>query len=270
MAIIKKSLYYLSLFFILMIFIGPILWMIVLAFHPMAGIFTEFALFKPTLKNFTSIVHKGLFLKAFINSTIISISATILALVLSFPVSYTLARFNFKGKKDLGYWFLSGRMIPPVAVIIPFIIVFQRLKLIDTKLGLILVYLLPCMAFSVLILVPFIKSIPEAMEEAAKVDGCTRIGILFRIVLPISRHGIIVSAVFSMITCWNEFFFAFVLTRQQVRTLPVLVQSYLTFSSVKWGEMMATSIVIVLPLILFVFLIQDYLVTGLTMGAIKE
>ncbi len=267
---INNILYWLGVVTILLVFLGPIIWMIVLAFHPQAGIFTQFALFKPTLQNFTSLVHKSNFLKSFINSALIGAITSLLAVTLSFPVSYVLVRYSFKQRADLGFWFLSGRMIPPIAIIIPFMIIYQRLNLLDKQVGLILVYLIPTMAFSVLILMPFIRSVPEELEQAALVDGCSRLGVLFKIVLPLSRHGLIVAMVFSLITSWNEFFFAFVLTRHNVRTLPVLIQSFLTFSNVRWGEMMATSTIVVLPLLLFVFLVQDYLITGLTLGAIEK
>ncbi len=267
---ISIAIYYILVFLIIVIFIGPILWMIVLSFHPEAGIFTALEAFKPTLTNYLEVFKRILFLKSFLNSVLISLATSIVAVILSLPASYVLARFTFRRRADLGLWFLSGRIIPPIAVIIPFLILFSRIKIIDTQIALILVYLIPTIAFSILIILPFIRNIPESIEEAAMVDGCTRLSVVFRIIVPLSRHGIIVAFIFSLITCWNEFFFAFVLTRQNVRTLPVLIQSFLTYSNVKWGEMMATSTIIVIPLIIFIFLIQDYLVTGLTLGAVDK
>lgn len=267
---VNGVIYYIIVLLITTIFIGPILWMIVMSFHPEAGIFTAIAAFRPTLRNYIEIFKRILFLKSFLNSVFISLVASSIAVILSLPLSYILARFKFRRRADLGLWFLSGRIIPPIAVIIPFLLLFNKIKLIDNQLALILVYLIPTIAFSVLIMLPFIRNIPESIEEAAMVDGCTRFSIMMRIIIPLSRHGIIVAFIFSLITCWNEFFFAFVLTRQNVRTLPVLIQSFLTYSNVKWGEMMATSTMVVIPLVIFVFLIQDYLVTGLTLGAVDK
>jgi len=274
MRLIKKRVniaaYYIIVFLITIIFIGPIIWMIVMSFHPEAGIFTTLAAFKPTLRNYIEVFKRILFLKSFLNSVLISLATSLVAVILSLPLSYILARFTFRCRADLGFWFLSGRIIPPIAVIIPFLILFSRIKIIDNQLALILVYLIPTIAFSVLIMLPFIRNIPESIEEAAMVDGCTGFSLILHIIVPLSRHGIIVAFIFSLITCWNEFFFAFVLTRQNVRTLPVLIQSFLTYSNVRWGEMMATSTIVVIPLIIFVFLIQDYLVTGLTLGAVEK
>lgn len=266
----SKFFYYFALIIITLIFLGPLFWMFILAIHPAAGIFTKFELFKPTLENFIIVLKEEIFIKSLIGSITLSLSTTLITIILCFPVSYILARFKIRREKDIGFLFLSGRMTPPIAVILPFLIVLRFLGLIDTFFGMILIYLIPSMAFSVLILVPFIRSIPVEIEEAAKVDGCSYIQTLFKIVLPLSKHGIVIASIFSFLTTWNEFFFTYILTRLNIRTLPVLIQQFLTYTNVHWGEMMATATTVVIPLIIFIFLVQDYLVTGMTMGAVER
>lgn len=221
----------------------------------------------PTLANYKYIIYTaGLgYLK---NSLIISSFNTLLVLAISIPAAYGIARFRI-GAGNLSFWILSQRMFPPIAVIIPLFILLKLLGLIDTYLALITVYCTFNIAFSVWLLIGFFEEFPKDIEEAAMVDGCSRVKAVTKVVLPLIAPGIVVTAIFCFIFSWNEFMFALILTREAAKTVTVQLSAFQSPTKIMWGEMSALVIIAVVPILILALSVQKYLVRGLTLGAVK-
>lgn len=272
--------YFFIIFFIIMFFI-PVYWMVssslklpkdILAIPP--KIF-----FKPTLSNYKSVLTGKTetgktptvkdFPKYLLNSVIVSFTSTFIAIILSLPAAYTLARYKFRGKGVMGWYILITRMLPQFGILIPFYTMFSKLKLIDTYFALILINLTFTLPFAVWMMKGFIQEIPSELEEAAQVDGCTRTQAIFKIILPLAIQGITATAVFSIILCWNEFLFALILTGTKAKTATVIIYNFVTFREVIWGGLTAAGTLITLPILIFFLFVQKNFIRGLTMGAIK-
>jgi multiple sugar transport system permease protein len=208
------------------------------------------------------------FARALTNSIIISVSATALALIFGVPAAYALARYRFRGKRDLAIFFLSTRFAPPMAVLIPYFILFSKLHLLDTHLALIIMYTTINLSLVVWMMMGFIRELPPELEEAGQVDGCTRVGALVRITLPLVMPGLVATTVFAVMTSWNEFLFAVMLTSVTARTAPVAALGYIRYMFVAWGPLTAAGTLIALPMLVFVLIFQQRLVRGLTLGAL--
>jgi multiple sugar transport system permease protein len=226
-------------------------------------------LFKPTLSNYAEIFQDQKVVDAVVNSLIVASCTTLLSIVLGTPAAYALARFEFKGKADLWFWFISNRMISPIVLALPVYLLAQSLHLLDTHLVLVLIYLTFCLPISVWICTDQFRSIPPELAEAARIEGADQFTIFRRIYLPLGLPGIAVSAIFSFIFSWNELLYALVLTRRSVQTAPVVATSYMTGYELPWGKIMATGTVIVLPVTIFALVVSRHMVRGLTMGATK-
>jgi multiple sugar transport system permease protein len=192
-----------------------------------------------------------------------------LSLLLGTPAAYALARFEFRGKEDLWFWFISNRMVSPVVLAVPFFLIATKLDLVDTHIVLILLYLTFSLPIVVWICTDQFRSIPVELDEAARLDGASPWRIFWRINLPLAMPGIVVSAIFAFIFSWNDLLYALVLTRTDAITSPVAATSYMSGYELPWGEIMATGTLIVLPMVVFALAVSGRLVQGLTMGAVK-
>ena len=204
-----------------------------------------------------------------INSLIVAVSTTALALMLGTPAAYALARYDFRLKNDLWFWFITHRMLSPICVALPFFLIARNLNLIDTHLVLILLYLTFNLPIVIWICSDQFRAIPRELDEAAMLDGLGRFQIFLRIALPLAAPGMVVSAILSFIFSWNELLFALIMTRSGTRTAPVAATTFMSGYELPWGEIMATGTLIVLPVILFSVAVSRQLVRGLTMGAVK-
>jgi len=222
-----------------------------------------------TLDNYRSIINDGVMLKYFQNSIIISVTTTIISLVLGFFAAYGFARYNWKKREDRAFWILSQRFLPAMAVIIPYFLMASALKLLDTKLLLIICYTTFNIPFTIWMMRGFIEDLPVELEEAAYVDGCTRMKAVGKIIFPLVLPGLAATAIFCAINSWNEFVFANFLTSIHAKTVPTSVMMYLSVSGVKWGEMAATGFLSVLPVLIFAISVQKHMIRGLTFGAVK-
>ncbi len=218
-------------------------------------------------KNVIGGVHQD-FLRFFVNSIIVSIGSVIVALGVSIPAGYVLARFEFRGKRAFGIFLLLPRAIPPIAMLLPFFFLWTRLGLMDTLQGLVLIYVQLNLSIGVWMLREFIAEIPRELEEAALVDGCTRLQLIWRIVLPLAAPGIAATAILLLIFSWNEFLFAFSVAGAKARTAPVSVFNFVGVEEVLWGQLHAAGTMVVLPVILFALLVQRRMAAGLTAGAV--
>ena len=211
------------------------------------------------------------FIKRFANSIIATLGASILALALGSAAAYGLSRFNYRfgrwGNKDISFFFLSQLILPPVVLAMPFLILYKELALLDTRIGLILVYTLMVLPIVIWVMRDQFDTIPHEIEQAAFVDGCSIWGAFFRVVLPIALPGMVAAFILSTVLCWNEYFFASLLTGFDAQTLPVMVASQTGSQGINWWSMAALSTAAILPLVLIGIFLERYIVMGLTAGS---
>ncbi|HEY4813104.1 MAG TPA: carbohydrate ABC transporter permease [Chthoniobacterales bacterium] len=259
------------LLLIILVCVFPFYWMVATSLKNQQDILSPVPkfLFTPTMENYQRALTKFDVPLSLENSLIVAVSSTLLALLLGTPAAYAIARFEFKGKRDLWFWFITNRMLSPIVLALPFFILARNLKLLDTQLVLILIYLTFNVPIVIWICADQFRNIPKELDEAATLEGYNSFAIFWRIGLPLAAPGIAVSAIFSFIFSWNELLYALVLTRKYAQTAPVVATSFMSGYDLPWGQIMATGTMIVLPVIIFSIIVSRQLVQGLTMGAIK-
>jgi len=223
---------------------------------------------KPTLEHYAYLFFRTDGFRALKSTLTIAIFNTLIVMLLSIPTAYAIARFRVGGK-NLSLWILSQRMLPPIAVAVPIFLLFVKARLVDTHVGLIIMYCLFNIPFAVWLLIGFFQDFPLEIEEAALIDGCSRPQALMLVVFPLLAPAIAVVALFVAVFAWNEFLFAFVLTRSKVKTWMILISSFQSPQNILWGEAAAAAIIGFLPGFIFVLSLRKYLVRGLTMGGIR-
>jgi multiple sugar transport system permease protein len=206
----------------------------------------------------------------FINSMIIAVSSTLLAVAMGTLTAYGFSRFRMPGEQDWLFFILSTRMLPPVVVAIPMFLMYRAVGLVDTHVGLIILYTAFNLSFSVWLMKGFIDEVPKEYEEAALVDGYTRLEAFFKIVLPQSVTGIAATAVFCFITAWNEYAFALMMTNRRAQTAPPYIPSQLGSGVTDWTAIAAGTVLILLPVAIFTFVLRGHLLRGVTFGAIRK
>ena len=216
------------------------------------------------------IIGQSEFLKYLVNSLIISVTSTFLSIVLGVLAAYAFSRFKIRGEADLLFFILSTRMLPPVVVTIPIFLMYRALGLFDTHFGLILLYTAFNLSFAVWLLKGFIDEIPKEYEEAALVDGYTRLQAFRKIVLPQAATGIAATTVFSFIFAWNEYAFALMLTSNVARTAPPSLPSRICTGVVEWSTIAAGSLAFLIPAVILTFALRKHLLRGVTFGAIRK
>ena len=216
---------------------------------------------------------RGEFLKKFVNSVICSVGASAFAIVIGSLAAYGLSRFDYKfgpwRNKDISFFFVSQLILPPVVLALPFLVLYKGLALLDTCIGLILIYTLMVLPIVIWVMRDQFDTIPMEMEQAALVDGCTIWGAFLRIVLPIALPGMVAAFILSLVLCWNEYFFASLLTGFDAQTLPVMVASQTGSSGINWWTIAALATAAITPLLLIGIFLERYIVMGLTAGAGK-
>lgn len=224
----------------------------------------------PTLANYASVLQNKKMYQAFGNSVIITASVVTLTLVLSVLAGYGFARFKFKGSGILKVGLLFGQMIPGVVIIIPLYFLFSKLKMLNTRSSLVIADMALTIPMGVIMLSSFFESVPRELEEAAKIDGCTGLQALFRVVLPVAKPGMISVAIYTFIHAWEEFLFALNLTTSsKTRTLPIAISMFSGEFAVDWGATMSAAAVVALPVLLIFLLCNRYFVQGMADGAVK-
>ena len=247
----------------------PFLWMLRVSFLNKVDIFDPLNIHAAmTLDNYRSIIESGIG-KYFANSFIVAVLSTLISLVLGSFAAYGFARYNWKKREDRAFWVLSNKFLPAMAVVIPYFTMAAAFKLLDTQLLLVICYTTFNIPFTIWMMRGFIEDLPKELEEAAFVDGCTRMQSIRHIVFPLILPGLVATSIFCIINSWNEFVFANFLTTINAKTVPTSVMMYLSVSGVKWGEMAATGVLAVLPVMLFAISVQKHMVRGLTFGSVK-
>jgi multiple sugar transport system permease protein len=213
------------------------------------------------------------FLQRFANSIIASVGASLLAIVIGSLAAYGLSRFRYRlgpwRNDDISFFFLSQLILPPVALALPFLVLYKGLAMLDTKLGLIVVYTLMVLPIVIWIMRDQFNAIPVELEQAAQVDGASLWSAFTRIILPIALPGMVAAFILSVVLCWNEYFFAALLTSTDAKTLPVMVASQTGSQGIDWWSMAALSTAAIAPLVLIGIFLERYIVKGLIAGAIK-
>jgi multiple sugar transport system permease protein len=213
------------------------------------------------------------FLKRFLNSVYASVGSSSLAVIIGSLAAYGLSRFDYKfgiwRNKDISFFFLSQLILPPVVLAMPFLILYKELALLDTRVGLILVYTLMVLPIVIWVMRDQFDTIPTELEQAALVDGCSVWGAFLRIILPIALPGMVAAFILSIVLCWNEYFFASLLTGFNAQTLPVMVASQTGSQGINWWSMAALSTAAIAPLVLIGVFLERYIVMGLTAGSGK-
>ncbi len=225
--------------------------------------------FTPTLANYWEVLFEDKVGVALINSIIVATSTTALAVLLGCPAAYALARFEFRGKTDLWFWFITNRFVSPVVLAFPVFLISRELGLRDTHLALILMYLTFTLPIVIWICTDQFRSIPRELDEAAMLEGASQFRIFRSICLPLAMPGVAVSSILSFIFSWNELLFAYILAPKAAKTAPAMAVTFMEGYDVPYGKIMATSTLIVIPVLIFALLASKHLVRGLTMGAVK-
>lgn len=211
----------------------------------------------------------------FVNSLIVAGTATVCSVVIAVFAAYAVSRYNFRGKRLFTVTVLSTQMFPGILFLLPLFLIYVNIgnvtgiELFGSRAGLIITYLTFSLPFSIWMLIGYFDSVPRDLDEAAKVDGCGPLGALFRVIVPAAIPGIVAVAVYAFMTAWGEVLFASVMTNDTTRTLAVGLQGYSTQNDVYWNQIMAASLVVSVPVVAGFLLLQRYLVTGLTAGAVK-
>lgn len=270
----RLALAYGWLLFISLFTAFPFLWMLSSSFKSRREIFTRVPILipqQPTLANYQYVLTQTPAARYFGNSLFVAISTTVLALILTTLGAYALSRFRFRGRRELGAWLIGGQMFPGVLMLIPLFVTLTRLNLVNTYAGLIIVYCVGAIPFSTWMLKGYFDTVPVELEEAAMIDGCSRLQGIWRVFLPVAAPGVAAVALFAFTSAWQEFMFAMTMMKDMNKyTLSVGINFFVGIAgSVVWGNIMAMAVLIIVPgLIIFLFL-QRYMITGLTAGAVK-
>jgi multiple sugar transport system permease protein len=226
-------------------------------------------LFAPTLQNYVDVLFEDRVGVALLNSIVVAVCTTALAVCLGCPAAYALARFEFRGKTDLWFWFITNRFVSPVVLVFPVFMIARSLHLRDTHLALILMYLTFTLPIVIWLCTDQFRAIPKELDEAALLEGASQWRIFRSICLPLAMPGVAVSAILSFIFSWNELLFAYILAPKDAKTAPAMAITFMEGYDVPYGKIMATSTLIVIPVLIFALLASRQLVRGLTMGAVK-
>lgn len=225
--------------------------------------------FTPTLQNYVQVLFEDKVGVSLINSLIVAVCTTVLAVSLGCPAAFALARFEFRGKTDLWFWFITNRFVSPVVLAFPVFIIAREIGLRDTHLALILMYLTFTLPIVIWICTDQFRSIPYDLDEAAMLEGASQFRVFWSICLPLAMPGVAVSSILSFIFSWNELLFAYILAPRDAKTAPAMAVTFMEGYDVPYGNIMATSTLIVIPVLIFALLASKHLVRGLTMGAVK-
>lgn len=285
---------YLAAIFIVLVFVFPIFWFALTSLKPISAVFDKDGViwfdFIPTLENYrvTLLGESSIDVNqnsrsdfgtsggnsydgrgSIVSSIIVAVGSTVLCVTMGLFAAYGLSRMKFWGAQGVLNWILSQRFLPPIAIIIPMVFIFHDLGLRDTHLGLIIAHTLINIPIAVLLLKSFIDDIPIDIDHAAMIDGASRWQVFWKVIVPMSKGGLAATAVLCFIFSWTEFLLSLFLTNS-IRTIPVKITTFVTSTGSEWGYISALGTSAIVPSFIFILLVQNHLVRGLTMGAIKD
>ena len=275
-------------------FMFPLYWMLITSIKARTEVtllpptFFPYLDFRPVVDNYlavftkaselgtitTSTTSRSAEISAFpgvlLNSVIIGGTTTVLAVLLGTLAAYAFSRFRIRGENDLLFFILSTRMLPPIVVLIPIFLMFNAINLRESYLGITLLYITTGLPFVVWMMKGFFDEIPKEYEEAALIDGYSRLDAIWKIVIPEALPAMLATAVFVLITAWNEFVFVQILNPSKATTVPPFLYAIIGYGQIEWGRMAATSVVFLLPIVIFTFLVRNHLLRGVTFGAVRR
>lgn len=277
-ATVLQCVHLLTLFIAMSIICLPGLWIVLNSFRPTVEIMARPPVWIPDTLNldhyramFGAVGEGGIPVgRYFLNSLIVSLSSTLIAIVVAMAAGYAFARYRFRGKSLIFVTFMLTRAVPGVALSLPLFIVFARLGIIDTHMGLILAYVALNVPFSIWLIDGFFRQVPRELGEAAEIDGCTRWQAFWKVEFPVARAGIASAAIFAFLVSWNEYALASQLTRSVFsKTMPVGLMDFTSEFTINWGGMCALAVLMIIPALVLTFIVQKHLISGLTFGGIK-
>jgi multiple sugar transport system permease protein len=255
------------------LFLLPIAWMLLTSVKQPRDIFTTppRIFFTPTLETYATYLFGGDLPARMLNTLIVAGGSGLVSIVAGAMAGYALARVKLRGAATIGILILLSRGVPPIALAVPMFLVARAMGLLDHHITLILAYCTFLIPYVMWLMRGFFKALPEELEEAAKIDGCTRFGAFFRIIVPISLPGLLSTLIFSIILAWEELLFALVLTNRAASTIPVVISGIAgdTVNGANWGALTAVGTMTVIPVVIFALLVQKWLIQGLADGATK-
>jgi len=256
-----------------LVFLFPIYWMILTSFKDQVDIFTtppKF-FFTPTLAAYVEYMQRADIVNRLINTIIVATGAGLLSIVVGTMAGYALARIRLRGAATFGLLILLSRGVPPIALAVPMFLVARKFGLIDKHITLILAYSTFLIPYVMWLMRSFFMGLPRELEESAMIDGCSRYGAFFKIILPISLPGVLSTLIFSMILAWEELLFALVLTNRHASTIPVAIAGIAgdTVNGANWAALTAVGTITVIPVVIFALMVQKWLIKGLAEGATK-
>ena len=273
-----KVLHLVALFLAMAVICVPGLWVVLNSFRPTVDILAKPPRWIPDELNldhyramFGAVGEGGVPVgQYFVNSLIISVTSTVIAILVGMAGGYAFARFHFKGKAAIFVGMMLSRAVPGVSLSLPLFIVMARTGLIDTHIGLILVYVAINVPFTIWLTDGFFRQVPKELAEAAEIDGCTRWQAFWRVEFPVARAGVASAAIFAFLTSWNEYALASQLTRSTFsKTMPVGLRDFTSEFTINWGGMSALAVLMIIPALLLTFVVQKHLISGLTFGGVK-
>lgn len=250
----------------------PIFWSVLNSFKTEQDVlaYPPKLFFQPTLAAYREVLFgPQSILPNLWSSTVISVGTTVLTMLLAIPAAYALARLRVPGRRMTGFYVLVTQMLPPVGIIIPYFLLLRNIGWMDTYHGIIIIYLSFSLPFAIWLMVSYFEDIPFEMEEAAAVDGASRLTTLRRIILPQAKGGIAVTVVFVFLNAWNEFLFAVVLSGNTVRPVTIAMFNFVSVEQTLWAQLAAVSVIAMLPVVILGIVAQSHIVKGLTVGAVK-
>ncbi len=256
----------------------PIYWMFVISARNRRELFGSASLIQTTFfaENYTKPIADPVFQRYMFNSIVVATSNAVLVAVLALLATYALSRWRLKGDENIFFWTITNRMAPPAAFLLPLFLLYTRAfkigdwSMFDTRIGLILLYCVFNLPFAIWLMKGIVDGIPVELDEAALVDGAGFWSVLLRIIVPLAAPGLAITAILSWVFAWNEYLFAATLTSVEARTITTGLAEFVTVTGTNWGEMAAVAVLSLLPALLFLSLVQKYIVMGLTFGAVKE
>lgn len=252
----------------------PVVWMVFSSFKPNPKIFAnppKFIEEGMSLGAYVAIFHDPGKVRFFINSYFVALSVTLMTLVVAILAAYAFSRFDFPGKRLLNVLIISMQAVPPITLLIPFFGLMVALGLYNTYQGLIVTYMVFTLPYAIIMLTGYFNTLPKELDEAARVDGTTTFGALWKVLVPISIPGIVSIGIYTFMIAWNEYLFALTLTRtNEMRTVPIGIQLLMGQHSYEWNEMMAMSVLGSIPILLLFVFFQRYFIGGMTAGSVKN
>ncbi len=266
--ITRRILFYVLLLALWLPFFFVFYWMIMGAFKTQLQntAIPPVFIFEPTLRNFETVFQRNPMWRFLLNSTVVGAGATLLAMVLGLPAAYSIARYR---QQKLAIAILVARIMPGISYLVPWFIMFSRLKLIGSYQALILSHLMITLPMTIWLMIGFFEDIPKELDEAALIDGCNPLQAFWKVSLPLTKPGIAASGILSFIFSWNNFMFSLVLASQATRPLPVAVFSFISYTQIDWGGLNAAATVVTLPVLILILFAQQHMVRGLTLGSVK-